>query len=409
VKLRRGASALISAAMLGMAACTVAIPSPTGPSSPPSASVQPSASSAPSATPVTSRRLGLGEELDIVSFPRQLSGTTLEFVSDGSAIVYSSSRAPDAGVESAPDLWRYEPGAAEPTLVWRNPERDHSIVKIAGDIGTVAFVELPIDGERAWNFWLVPEPGADAILLDTHPGGQDVSSLVPSFTVQQSLVAWTAFDRGPTGAVSQLFIAEAPMWEPRLLQERRAAEAELWLPSVYAGRMVYTEVRYAPDRANDERRVFLLDLTNPAAEPLRLDASGRATMPLILSDTIVWKETDPGFNMFDWGRMVACTLPDCDPGPMSTAPQEEVNYPSLGERFVAWWGLDAFSFGVYDLERERPRLIEIYSAESGDNVLRPHVAGGLLVWLFVDASLPDTPSELRYAFLPIAGGDRLGD
>jgi hypothetical protein len=94
---------------------------------------------------------------------------------------------------------------------------------------------------------------------------------------------------------------------------------------------------------------------------------------------------------------------------MSTAPQEEVNYPSLGERFVAWWGLDAFSFGVYDLERERPRLIEIYSAESGDNVLRPHVAGGLLVWLFVDASLPDTPSELRYAFLPIAGGDRLGD
>ncbi|HEX5039643.1 MAG TPA: hypothetical protein VFW95_05865 [Candidatus Limnocylindria bacterium] len=409
--MRRGrrTSALASAALLGMAACTVAVPGPR--SAPPSAasSNQPSAGDAvPSATSA-SRRLGLRDELDVLTFPRDLSGTTLEFVSDGSAILYSSSRAPDSALESAPDLWRYEPGATEPTLVWHNPERDHSIVRIAGDLGTAAFVDVPTDGERAWNLWLVPEPNADAILLDTHPGDDDVSSLVPSFTVRDSLIAWTSFDRGPDGPVSQLFVASAPSWQPRLLQERHAAEAELWLPSVYGSHLVYTEVRYAPDRSTDERFVYLLDLADPEAEPMRLDTSGRATMPLILSDTVLWKETDPGLNMFTWGRMVACTIPDCEPEPISTAPQDEVNYPSVGERFAAWWGLDSFSFGVYDLERDQPRFIEIYPAESGDNVLRPHVSGSLLVWLFVDGPDPGGPSELRYAYLPMAGGDRLGD
>src|SRR6187455_1768193 len=216
-------------ALLGMAACTAAVPSPSAPTIAP-ASHRPSPGDVP-ASPVTSHRLGLGDELEIGILPREVSGTTLEFVSDGSAILYSSSREPDAGAESAPDLWRYEPGAAEPTLLWRNAERDHSIVKIAGDVGTAAFVEMPITGERAWNLWLVPEPGAEAILLDRHPGDDGVSSLVPSIAVRDSLVAWTAFDRGPDGPVSQLLIARAPAWEPTLLQQRRAAEAELWLPS----------------------------------------------------------------------------------------------------------------------------------------------------------------------------------
>jgi len=390
-----------------MAACTAAVPSPSAPTIAPTPDQASPGDVSPN--PVASQRLGLGDELEVKTFPRELSGTTLEFVSDGSAILYSSSRAPDAGAESAPDLWRYEPGAAGPTVVWRNPDRDHSIVKIACDVGTAAFVEMPVTGERAWNLWLVPQPGADGILLDRHPGAEDVSSLVPSVSVRESTVAWTSFDRGPDGPVSQLLIAEAPDWTPRLLQERAAAEAELWFPSIYAGRMVYTEVRYAPDRSTDERRVFLLDLADPTAAPTRLDTTGRATMPLILGDRVLWKETDPGFNMFNWGRMVGCRVPGCHPEPISVAPQEMVNYPSIGERFVAWWGRDAFAFGVYDLERGGARLIARYRDESGDNVLRPHLAGGLLVWLFVDTSLPGTPSELRYAFLPIAGGDRLDD
>jgi hypothetical protein len=409
--------ALFALGMAGAAACNAVAPSPSIPGSrPPTFASAPNPVGSAGSTPAgpspraTPTRGGLGAELDIRSFPRDVSGTTLEFVSDGWGILYSSSRAPDSGPEAAPDLWRYEPGADEPVLVWRNPQRDHSIVKIAGFNGTAAFVDIPITGERAWDLWLVPRTGAEAIRLDRHPGDEDVPSLVPSLAVWGDRVAWTASDRGQDGPVSQLLLAEAPAWEPRVLLERRSAEAELWLPSLFDTQLVYTEVVYAPDRQTDERRVFYLDLADPGAEPRRLDTSGRATMPLVLGNTVLWKEADPGMNMFNWGRMFRYDLATGGVAPLSVAPQEQVNYPSIGERYVAWWGINAFEFGIYDLELSRPGFIESYSEASQDNVLRPHLSGSLLVWLFANFSDMSAPvSELRYAFLPDPGtgrGDR---
>jgi hypothetical protein len=353
---------------------------------------------------------GFLAELDVHAIPREVSGTALEFVSDGSAVLYSSSRAPDAGPDGAPDLWRFEPGADEPTLVWRNPERNHAIVKIAGDLGMAAFVDMPLTGERAWNLWLVPEPGAEAILLDRHPGDADVPSLVPSIAIYQPIVTWTAFDTGPNGAVSQLLVATGPEWQPRVIDERPASEAELWLPSLSGSTLAYTEVVYAADHRTDERHVLLRSLAEPAAPTRRLDTSGRATMPLVLGDAVYWKEADPGFNMFDWGRMYRYDLLSGDVEPLSIAPQERVNYPSIGSRFIAWWGRDAFSFAIYDTELRRVRRIATYSAGSQDNVLRPHVSGDLLVWLFVDAGTTRAmSSELRWTYLPIAGSSRFDD
>ena len=402
--------AVLALCLGGVTACGVVTPPPSTAradrTADPAASRAPSTpASAPASAPT--HPSDLGADLDIGTFERDLSGTTLEFISDGEAIVYSSSRAADAGPRGSPDLWRYEPGADEPVLLWRNPQRDNAIVKMAGEYGTVAFVDIPLTGERAWNLWLIPEPGAEAVLLDSHPGDEDVSSLVPSIAIYRPIVAWTAFDRGPAGPVSQLIVAEGPDWTPRVVQERRAAEAELWLPSLYGADMVYTEVRYSEDRSRDERFVHLLDLSNPGAEPRRLDASGRATMPLILDDVVLWKEAEPGFNMFNWGEMYRFDLATGEVRRISTWPQDAVNYPSIGERFAAWWGADSFSFGVYDVERDEPRLIERFPADSQDNVLRPHVAGSLLVWLFVDGAAAGGPSELRYAFLPTAGADRL--
>lgn len=415
---RRSTLALLALGVMGVAACDAAAPGPSTPASAPaslasaavpaaSTSSAPAGGTSPTTTPT---RRGLGAELDIHSFPRELSGTTLEFVSDGWGILYSSSRAPDSGREAAPDLWRYEPGGDEPVLVWRNPKRDHSIVKIAGFNGTAAFVDIPITGERAWDLWLAPRTGTEAILLDRHPGDEAVPSLVPSLASWGDRVVWTASDRGPDGPVSQLLLAEAPHWEPRVLLERASATAELWLPSLFDTQLVYTEVVYAPDRRTDERRVFYLDLADPGAEPRRLDTSGRATMPLILGNTVLWKEADPGMNMFNWGRMFRYDLTTATVAPLSVAPQEQVNYPSIGERYAAWWGINSFEFGIYDLELSQPGFIESYSEASQDNVLRPHLSGSLLVWLFANFSDVNAPvSELRYTFLPDPGtgrGDR---
>ncbi|MDQ2674401.1 MAG: hypothetical protein M3Y40_07070, partial [Chloroflexota bacterium] len=314
------------------------------------------------------------------------------------AIVYSSGRADDSGAEAAPDLWRIEPGG-EPELLWRNPDRDRTIIKIVGDLGAYAFVEMPVTNERAWNLWLLPRSADEAILLDTHPGDEDVSSLVPSMAITENLVAWTAFDRGPAGSVSQLLMAEAPGWEPQLLHELPAAEAEVWLPSLRGHDLAYMEVHYNEARTSDERHVYLTTAAS-GVDRRRLDESGQATMPMLIDGAVVWKEADPGFNMFNWGRLFHHDLTTGETRRLFTRPQRYVNYPSAGSRFLAYWGADSFQLSVYDLVRDEARLITRHTTASQESDIRPHVAWDLLVWLHVDTDNPAEESELRWAFLP---------
>ena len=336
----------------------------------------------------------------------------LQFASDGASIIFSSGVADGPDGDFAPDLWRYTPGAEAPELLWPNPRRDRSLVLIGGDRHLWAFVEMPLDNTRAWDLWLLTEPGGEARLLDTHPGDEDVPSAVPSFVVHDAgalpQVAWTAFDRGPDGPVSQLLYAAAPDWEPRIVAERPAREAELWFPSLRGTMLAYTELVYSADRLSDKRHVYLTDAADTAGEPVRLDTSGGAVMPLLVDDGVVWKEADRGFSMFNWGRLYFYDLRSEEVSRISTSPQQYVNYPSAGLRFLAAWGSDAFSFAVYDVDLEVSRVIARYDPTTHQSVFRPHVAGDLLVWLYT--TVGDTPvpghTELRYAFLPGAGTDR---
>lgn len=358
----------------------------------------PSATSSPAVGP---RQFDLGTELNIGTLGGDAGNAVGEFASDGSSIIFASGAAPDvARDDAAPDLWRLRPGrSAEPELIWRNPDRDHTLVKLGGDAGAAAFVDMPMTGEREWTFRFIARHEAEARVLDVHPGDADVPSLVPSFSVGEDRVVWTAFDRGPGGPVSQLLEASAPGWEPRVVLERPAAEAELWLPSVSGSLVAFTEVRYAPDRLSDERHVYLMDLGHPEGRR-RLDTSGRATMPLMVTGAVLWKEADPGFNMFNWGRMYRFDLATEAITRVDSSPQEYVNYPSAGGRFVAWRGADSFALGVYDHLLDEARVIE--RSGNDTSLLRPHLAWDLLVWMRVVGSGSDNRAELRYAFLPDA-------
>ena len=247
----------------------------------------------------------LGREIEIWSLERSWTAQMLEFASDGESILYSSGAMDGSDGEFAPDLWRYHPSTDEPELLWRNPRRDRSLVKIGGEFGTWAFVDMPLSGEIAWDFWLIPEAGADPILLDSHPGPGTLPDFVPSFHVHQDQVAWTAFDLGPNGeALSRLLYARAPDWTPVVVAERDARLAELWFPSLRDTQLAYCEVIYSADRTTDERHVYLVDAAHLDIPPRRLDSSGRATMPILLINRgVVWKEADPGFSMFNWGTM----------------------------------------------------------------------------------------------------------
>jgi hypothetical protein len=392
---------------VALAACSVAPtpPATLAPSAAPAAMTTgaPEPSPSPTRSPIIGpRQVDLGLELDIGTLGGDAGDAVGEFVSDGWSVIFSSGAAPDvARDDAAPDLWRLTPGpAAEPELVWHNPARDHTIARIAGDAGAVAFVDMPLTGERAWTFRFIARHETEARILDEHPGDPDVPSLVPSFSVGEDRVVWTAFDRGPDGPVSQLLEASQPTWEPRVLHELPAAEAELWLPFIAGSRVAFTEVRYAPDRLSDERHVYLMDVGDPHGRR-RLDTSGRATMPLIIQGAVLWKEADPGFNMFNWGRMFRFDLETEAVTRLDTSPQEYVNYPSAGSRFVAWYGADSFALGVYDHLLDEARVIE--RSGNDTSLLRPHLAWDLLVWMRVVGSGADNRAELRYAFLPGAG------
>lgn len=331
----------------------------------------------------------------------------LEFASDGESILYSSGAMDGSDGEFAPDLWRYHPSTDEPELLWRNPRRDRSLVKIGGEFGTWAFVDMPLSGEIAWDFWLLPSADEDPILLDRHPGPGTLPDFVPSFHVHQDQVAWTAFDLGPNGEpLSRLLYARAPDWTPVVVAERDAALAELWFPSLRDAQLAYCEVIYSADRATDERHVYLVDAAHLDIPPRRLDTSGRATMPILLiNGGVVWKEADPGFSMFNWGTMYHYDEETGEVTRLPMRPQEYVNYPSAGARFIAAWGADSKAFGVYDLELDINRLIDRWPAETNISVLRPHNSWELLVWL--EAEIPgDDLGEVRFAFLPAAGTDR---
>jgi hypothetical protein len=366
----------------------------------PPASVQRSSAAASAQpTPVATSPGGLADEIDVHVLGAEMAGELLEFASTGTSIVYSAG-GPDAAAGAAPDLWRLTPGPdAVPELAWRNPARDHSIVRIDGDLDTVAFVEMPVDGERAWNLWVLPRDG-EAVMLDSHPGDEAVSSLVPSFSLYEPSIAWTAFDRGPSGPVSQMLAASAPDWTPQVVAEIPAAEGELWLPSLYGATVVYAEVRYTSDRRSDERSVLLGSIGPSEEPPRRLDTSGLATMPQIVDDVVVWKEADRGFNMFNWGHMFRYELATDKVSPLDTWPQDYVNYPSAGSRFVAWWGSNSTTLGVYDLVLDRARLIERHAPDGRVSAVRPHLRGDLLVWMHADDTPPGRVRELRYAFLP---------
>ena len=388
------AATFVALCVVGVAGCLSATPPPTV-ETPAATSAFASGSSSATATP------GLGAEMEVGSLDPELTDSIFEFASDGESILFSSGFAEDAGRGASPDLWRYRVHSDDPPeVLWRNPNRDHAIVKIGGDLGTVAFVDIPRGGERAWKLWLIPRHEDDAILLDSHPGAADVSAFVPSFSIQESTIVWTAFDRGAGGPVSQLLWARAPDWEPAVLLERDAAGGELWFPSLSGSRVAFCEVVYSADRTTDTRTVYVLELGVPGADPERLSDSDLATMPILVGDTVIWKEADPGFSMFNWGKLWESEVAGPGPHRLDTAPLEYVNYPSAGSRFVAWWSADAFTFGVYDLLEDRTRVVERYTAASQANVLRPHIAWDLLVWLYVEGEGEDSDAELRYALMP---------
>lgn len=343
-------------------------------------------------------------ELDFQTIDQRFTTPLLAAATTGAELIWSSGALDGPAVETAPDLYRFQPGVdAEPRLLWQNARRAAVVEPIDGDGVSYAFADYGTTPGDFWRLWLLPSADAAPILLDDGNDGPDVPSFIPSFDLSGGRLVWTAFHSGANGPESQLWEASAPEWTPRLIRAVLAAERELWLPSLRGTGVAFVEVTYSADRSTDKRHVLLLDLDEPSGQPTQLDTSGRATMPILLEDAVIWKETAPGFNMFNWGTLVEHSLRTGETERLNMSPQQTVNYPSAGNRFVAAWGFDSTAFAVHDLEQDTSRSIVRYDPSGTDSIVRPHVAGNMIVAIH-GVSNPDGtqagPLELWWARLP---------
>lgn len=315
---------------------------------------------------------------------------SLAVTTDGRGIFFSGAPFEVSAPDHGPNLYRATPGD-EPVLLWASPRRGSDLLPVAGwgDYAVFAEVNAELFGEAAWILWLLTPGSADPVELDRNPPRNGAA--LPQVAINEGHVVWAVTAGGPEVVRSELIEVALPSLDRRVLRSDDPAALQWFHPALDGDRVVYTEVDYVHgDPASlahpAELYAMLLDLSDPAAEPVRLDTSGRATEPAIAGDTVVWKEAD---NVFTWGSLTRHSLASGETRPLVTSPQGGVKTPTVGNRYVAFWGIDDTEFFVYDLKRDE--VVPIFQLAPDSPIggaFRPEVAGDLLVWVQGTEGLP---------------------
>jgi hypothetical protein len=314
----------------------------------------------------------------VVGAPNVLYVTT-----DGESIIYSGAAPRLIAPSSGPNLYRAAPNQA-PTLLYAGPRSDSDLLPVAASHGWLAFAEHNVArfGRGAWILWLLPPGASDPIELDRTPPRN--GSPFPLVAIDERHVVWQGIALGPDVRRAELIELSLPDLQRRVLLSDDPARLQWWDPALDGDRLVYTEVDYVHGDPSSpthpaELHAMLMDLADPGARPVRLDASGRAAEPAIVGDTVVWKEAD---DVFNYGTLAIHSLATGATRMVSTAPQPGIKTPSIGNRYVAFWGIDDTAFFLYDLKRAQ--VVPVFRLAPDSPVggaFRVEVAGDLLVWV----------------------------
>lgn len=335
---------------------------------------------------------------DIQTIDPQYTTPLLETATDGTSIIWSSGAQIGPNAAYAPDLYYYTPGGPEPRVVFESANRDANLIPIKASHSQFAFAEsLPAEGglSLTWRAWHMAGPDSEPVLIDEADGPGAAAGPIPFFDIDNTRVVWTAFHGADPEQESQILLREHESGETMVLRSASAAEEQFWFVDLDADRLVYGTVEF-PSSGPEERHVYLLDLGDPTARPQRLDESGLAAMPQIAGDVVVWKETDPEFHLLNAGTLVTYSLASEEIQPVDFG-TPGLNYPSLGDRFVAAWIQDATVFNVYDLRAAQPVEVLRFPRIGDEAVVRPTIAGSLLVFSHVPADAGAL--ELQWALI----------
>lgn len=327
------------------------------------------------------------------------SQVPLYVTTDGERIVFSGGPPRQLDPLHGPNLYEVRPNG-EPVLLFDNPRADSDLLPIAVGGGYVAFGEtnLAAFGDRAWILWLLPPGASEPIELDRNP--PLTVTPFPLVAVNDRHVVWQHVTLGPGEPHAELIDLSLPDLTRRVLRADDPTRYQWWDPALDGERLIYTEVDYVHgDPESDfkpaELYTMLVDLRDADPRPERLDTSGMAAEPAIHGSTVVWKEAE---DVFSWGALTVHSLDTGVTTSVATTPQSGIRTPSVGNRFVAFWGLDATEFYLYDLKAGAvARVYEVEDTALAGAAYRAEVAGDLLVWA---QSTESGGSVIAWARLP---------
>ncbi len=349
----------------------------------------------------------------IHSIDPRFTTPTLDYRSDGTSLIWSSSAADGPTAVSAADLWKYTPGGAEPERIFVNPNRDSRLDLIAGDgDGHFAFLERNerVLGDSGWQLWFLAEPGGTARLLDA---SDEASETVPLFALDDARVVWATVHQATDGPRSELLMWQLGSEGPVVLEEGDPDEISFAFPDLLGDELVYSAFELqGGDPAAQEFRIYRRDLSDPDADPERLDTSGDVAMPVLGRDVLVWKVAPQ--NAYGWGNLIVMDADGRDPlkidtQSMHTDRELAFNYPSLGDDYLAALDPNHNSLYVFDVVNRRPLLVEDLGEErlegERDAVIgRPDIAGRLLAYV-QGSDDQSQPLTLKYVELPAVERD----
>ena len=345
----------------------------------------------PIGTPAASHAATPADPATVTEHGIVTGATNVVYVTtDGESIVYSGAAPTLLDPMSSPNLYRAAPGEA-PRLLYAGPRTDSDLLPVAASHGWIAFAEHnePAFGEGAWILWLLPPGASVPVELDRTPALN--GSPYPLVAVDERHVVWQAIALGPDERRAELNEMTLPGMERHVLLSDDPARHQWWDPALDGDRLVFTEVDYVHGDPSSpthpaELHAMLLDLSDPGATAVRLDTSGRATEPAIHGDDVVWKDAD---DVFNYGTLTHHSLATGVTRAIVTAPQSAIKSPSVGNRYVAFWGIDDTEFFVYDLKQARmAEVFQLAPTSPIGGAFRAEVAGDLLVWVQGTAGRP---------------------
>lgn len=319
------------------------------------------------------------------------------FVSLGGEIVWSGGPETDDS-----NVYRYVPGTDEPELLYLNTERDSFITSVVGSAAGYAFTDERWDGgePRGWRLWLLTAPLAEPVLIDqsTHD-----RLIAPTVAMNDTWIAWEVVHGTYANPVNELRVASVadPSAQATLLSYQ-GRDVYMQFPNLWDDELWYGIADNDWMAITEEPRIELIDLAQPDAPPVAHGADQRAFMPAPGRDVVAWKSggtaemsaLNSGVLTLYWrasGEVEELPLP----GPEVAA--NRISYPSVGNRFVAWWDDIQQRHYVYDLAERRFRRLAEYDWTSDERVAKPSLSGDLLVYMHY---LSDGERYLEWCVLP---------